>query len=156
MTFNITYSATRRWIAALGLAALALLPEGARAADPDVNLPAVKAVCGRCHSESVFLNQTRSWDRWNDVFADMVSRGADGTDEQMKGVATFFLENLTVVNVNTAPLDELAGVLGVTEQVAQDIISRRERQKFSSLAQLRAVPGVDKSKIEQKKSRIFF
>ena len=54
-----------------------------RAADPDLDLQAVQAVCGRCHTTAVFLSQPRSWDRWNDVFADMTRRGANGTDEQL-------------------------------------------------------------------------
>jgi len=127
-----------------------------RAADPDPNLKAVQAVCGRCHTIAVFLKQTRSWDRWNDVFADMTQRGANGTDEQLAQVTAFFLENLTLVNVNSSPADELAGVLGVSDEVAQDIIARREQQPFANLAQLRAVPGVDSEKLEQRKSRILF
>jgi len=128
----------------------------ARAADPDPNLKAVQVVCGRCHTTGVFLNQTRSWERWNDVFADMTQRGANGTDEQLAQVTTFFLENLTLVNINSSPAEELAGVLGVSDDVAQEIIARRERQPFANLVQLRAVPGVDAAKLDQRKSRILF
>jgi competence ComEA-like helix-hairpin-helix protein len=102
------------------------------------------------------MKQPRSWDRWNDVFADMTKRGANGTDEQLARVTTYFLENLTIVNVNTSPADELAGVLGVSDEVAQAIIARRERQPFANIAQLRAVPGVDPGHLEQRKSRILF
>ncbi|HZT34120.1 MAG TPA: helix-hairpin-helix domain-containing protein [Bryobacteraceae bacterium] len=128
----------------------------ARAADPDPDLQAVQAVCGRCHTLAVFLNKPRSWSRWNDVFADMTQRGATGTDEQLERVTRYFLENLTLVNVNSSPADELAWVLGVPDDVAQAIIARRERQRFTTLAELRAVPGVDAAKIEQRKSRILF
>ena len=99
-------------------ARLCHLRERRRAADPDPDLQAVQAVCGRCHTTAVFLNKPRSWDRWNDVFADMTKRGANGTDEQLERVTTYFLENLTLVNVNTSPADELAGVLGVSDDVA--------------------------------------
>ena len=127
-----------------------------RAADPDPNLQAVQTVCGRCHTAEVFLNKPRSWDRWNDVFADMTQRGANGTDEELARVTTYFLENLTLVNVNTSPAEEIAGVLGVGNDVAEAIISKRKRQPFADLAQLRAVPGVDPGKLEQRKSRILF
>jgi len=126
------------------------------AADPDPDLQAVQQVCGRCHTIAVFLNKPRSWDRWNDVFADMTQRGANGTDEQLERVTRYFFENLTLVNVNTSPAEELIGVLGVREEVAQEIIARRERQPFSSLAQLGAVPGVNAKTLEQRKSRIQF
>ena len=128
----------------------------ASAADPDPNLEAVQTVCGRCHTTAVFLDKPRSWDRWNDVFADMTQRGANGTDEQLERVTTYFLENLTFVNVNTSPAEEIAGVLGVGDDVAQAIIASRQRQPFANLAELRAVPGVDPAKIELRKSRILF
>jgi competence ComEA-like helix-hairpin-helix protein len=105
---------------------------------------------------AVFMKEPRSWDRWNDVFADMTKRGANGTDEQLARVTTYFFENLTLVNVNSSPADEIAGVLGVSEDVAQAIIARREHQPFANIAQLRAMPGVDAGKLEERKSRILF
>lgn len=143
----------------IAVAAVSVAFEGAtvRAAEePDLDLQAVQAVCGRCHTSAVFMKEPRSWERWNDVFADMTKRGANGTDEQLARVTTYFLENLTLVNVNTSPADELTGVLGVRDDVAEDIIARRQRQPFAGIAQLRAVPGVDPGKLEQRKSRILF
>ena len=125
-------------------------------ADNDAELQSVQMVCGRCHTTAVFLNKPRSWERWNDVFADMTRRGANGTDEQLALVTTYFQENLTLVNVNSSPADEIAGVLGVGEDVATAIIARRQRQPFGNIAQLRAVPGVDPVKLESRKSRILF
>lgn len=144
------------WTVAVAAGAVAIGAGAASAADPDPDLQAVETVCGRCHTTAVFLNQPRSWDRWNDVFADMTKRGANGTDEQLARVTTYFLENLTLVNVNTSPADELAGVLGVGDEVANAIIARRQREPFANIAQLRAVPGVDPDKLEQRKNRILF
>jgi competence ComEA-like helix-hairpin-helix protein len=157
-------TAPRRWhtrrsaalACAIAVAAVSFEAGTARADDPDPDLQAVQVVCGRCHTIAVFLKQPRSWDRWNDVFADMTQRGASGTDEQLARVTTYFLENLTLVNVNTSPADELAWVLGVGDNVAQDIIARRQHQPFANIAQLRAVPGVDPTKLEQRESRILF
>jgi len=152
----VTVGAIARTVA-VAAAALAIGSGTARAADePDLDLQAVQAVCGRCHTSALFMKQPRSWDRWNDVFADMTKRGASGTDDQLARVTTYFLENLTLVNVNTSPADELAWVLGVPDEVAQALIARRQRQPFANLAQLRAVPGVDPDKLEQRKSRILF
>jgi competence ComEA-like helix-hairpin-helix protein len=144
------------WTVAVAAASVVFGIGVATAADPDPDLEAVQAVCGRCHTTEVFLNKPRSWDRWNDVFADMTKRGANGTDEQLARVTTYFLQNLTLVNVNTSPADELAGVLGVGDDVAEAIIARRQRQPFANIAQLGAVPGVDPGKLEQRKSRILF
>lgn len=141
------------WIAAV-IAASG--PGTAWAADSDANLDAVQTVCGRCHTTDVFLGKPRTWERWNDVFADMTQRGAQGTDEQLARVTQYFLENLTIVNVNTSPVDEIAGVLGVGQDVAEAIITSRQRKPFANVAELRAVPGVDPSKLELRKSRILF
>jgi len=138
------------------IVATAFVAATALAAEPDPNLEAVQTVCGRCHSTAVFLDKPRSWDRWNDVFADMTQRGANGTDEQLERVTTYFLEHLTIVNVNTSPAEEIAGVLGVGDDVAGAIIARRQRQPFANLAELGAVPGVDPAKLELRKSRILF
>ena len=140
----------------LWIIAAAFVTETAAAADPDPNLEAVQTVCGRCHTTAVFLDKPRSWDRWNDVFADMTQRGASGTDEQLQRVTRYFFENLTLVNVNTSPAEELIWVLGVREEVAQAIIAQRQRQPFSNLAQLSAVPGVNAKTLEERKSRIQF
>jgi DNA uptake protein ComE-like DNA-binding protein len=147
----MTASHVAGWIVATALVAATAL-----AADTDPNLEAVQTVCGRCHTTAVFLDKPRAWDRWNDVFADMTQRGANGTDEQLERVTTYFLENLTFVNVNTSPADEIAGVLGVGDDVARAIIASRQRQPLANLAALLAVPGVDPAKLELRKSRILF
>jgi hypothetical protein len=143
-------------LACAGVFAAVFMPKATRAADPETDLQAVQQVCGRCHTIAVFLKEPRSWDRWNDVFEDMTRRGATGTDEQLEQVTRYFFENLTLVNVNTSPAEELIGVLGVRDEVAQEIIARRERQRFSDLAQLRAVPGVNAKILEERKGRIQF
>src|SRR5205823_2810694 len=83
VTFSAAYSWTFTVLAAVCAAFTAVT---ASAADPDPDLQAVQTVCGRCHTTDVFLNKPRSWDRWNDVFADMTKRGANGTDEQLARV----------------------------------------------------------------------
>jgi hypothetical protein len=137
-------------------AALAFVTPAGLAEDPDLDGKAVQTVCGRCHSTALFERKPQSWERWNDVFADMTQRGATGTDEQLVRVTRYFLENLTLVNVNSSPAEELTWVLGVREEVAQDIIARRMRRPFANIAELLAVPGVDGAKLEQRKSRILF
>jgi len=71
-------------------------------------------------------------------------------------ITRYFLENLTQVNVNTAPPDELAGVLGIADEVAQAIVARRQKRPFASLDELQAIPGVDGRTLETRKDRILF
>jgi DNA uptake protein ComE-like DNA-binding protein len=125
-------------------------------AQESADLQAVKEVCGKCHAISVFLDKPRSWERWNDVFADMTRRGADGTTEQLALVTRYFLQNLTLVNVNTSPAEELGWVLEVSDDVVATIVERRQLKTFANLAQLKALPGIDAAKLEQRKTRIAF
>ena len=140
-----------RW----SFAVIAACAVASAASDANPDREAVEAVCGHCHTTAVFLNKPRSWDRWNDVFADMTKRGAKGTDEQLEKVTRFFLENLTLVNVNTSASEELAGVLGVSDEVAQAIIDTRQRHRFENIAELRAFPGVNADILEERKPQFF-
>ena len=141
--------------AAVGLV-LSLVGSGASAQDRDPNRPAVDAVCGRCHGAAQFMDRPRSWERWNDVFHEMTRIGATGTEEQLEQVTSYFLDHLTTLSVNTATGEELAWVLGVSDEVAQSIIARRKQQPFKDLAQLSAVPGVKRERLERLKARIAF
>lgn len=148
-------SSRLRKAAATGLA-LGLLGSGAWAQDADPNRPAVDAVCGRCHGAAQFMDRPRSWERWNDVFREMTRIGATGTEAQLEQVTAYFLDHLTTLNVNTATGEEMAWVLNVSEAVAQDVIARRQRAPFKSLAQLSAVPGLNRERLERLKTRIEF
>jgi DNA uptake protein ComE-like DNA-binding protein len=142
---------------AILLAAALALSAGAAAAQPaDPNLPAVTAVCGRCHGAAQFMDKPRSWDRWNDVFREMSRLGATGTDEQLEQVTTYFLDHLTTLNVNTGSAEELAWVLNVPDAVAEAIVERRQKSRFTSLAQLETVPGVSRERLQLLKPRIEF
>ena len=144
--------------AVIGAATVALLTAAGLSEDPDPDLDgkAVQAVCGRCHSTALFEKKPRSWERWNDVFADMTQRGATGSDEELMRVTRYFLENLTLINVNKSSSEELAGVLGVPDEVAQAIIARRQQRPFIDLKELCAVPGVNADTAEKRKARILF
>jgi competence ComEA-like helix-hairpin-helix protein len=86
----------------------------------------------------------------------MMERGADGTDDELDGVSRYFLENMTLVNVNHSPAEELRGVLGIGGDVDEAIIARRAYQPFKNLAQLREIKGIDPNILEQRKGRILF
>jgi len=147
-----------RHTAALVICVTAVVYAASMADDSTTELDrqAVQAVCGHCHTVAVFANNPRSWARWNDVFADMTQRGATGSDEQLTRVTRYFLENLTIVNVNSSPPDELKWVLGIDDDAVQAIIARRQRRPFADIADLRAISGVDPGKLEKRKSRIRF
>jgi DNA uptake protein ComE-like DNA-binding protein len=126
------------------------------AEDNSQNLADVKAVCTRCHTADAFLSTPRSWQRWNDVFHQMMERGATGTESQLAGVTEYFLSNLTIINVNTSPADEIEWVLNATPSVRDFIVERRVSQKFTSLGDLSSVPGIDQERVRRLGARILF
>ena len=141
---------------AICVAAVAFPAGAADESTAGLDRQAVQAVCGHCHTVDVFMNKPRSWGRWNDVFADMTQRGATGSDEQLTRVTRYFLENLTIVNVNSSPAEELKWALGIGDDAVQAIMERRQHQPFTGITDLRSISGVDPGKLEQRKSRILF
>lgn len=110
---------------------------------------AVAAVCTVCHSSSQFLSTPRGSDRWEQVFADMSGYGADGTDDQLDRVVNYFQKNLTVINVNTSPVEDVEQTLQVSDQVAAEIMARRKLRVFTGMDDLSKIPGMGRSVLEK-------
>jgi DNA uptake protein ComE-like DNA-binding protein len=116
--------------------------------DPQ-DFQAVADVCTRCHAASQFLTTPRSDSRWEQVYEEMTTNGATGTDDQLNRVVSYFQKNLTVINVNTSPPDELGPTLQVSDSVVAAIVARRAEKKFASIDDLAGVTGVDRSVLEK-------
>jgi hypothetical protein len=124
-------------------------------ADP-IDIQSVSIVCGRCHAASLYLTSARSYSRWEEVFARMSRYGANGSDDQLYGVIRYFDRNLTIVNVNTSPVEELGPVLQVSDATADAIAALRSRKAIASIDELKRVDGVDFKVLEtlQAKGRL--
>jgi len=66
------------------------------------------------------------------------------------------MSNLTIINVNTSPADEIEWVLNASPSVRDFIVERRASQKFTSLADLSSVPGIDQERLRRLEARILF
>ncbi len=84
-----------------------------------------------------------SYEAWHDTVQTMVDRGASGTDAQFDDVMDYLHRTMTTINVNAADVGELEIVLDVNEATAKAIVARRNSRKFSGLADLKSVAGVD-------------
>ena len=116
----------------------------------------LKAVCAKCHNLEIVMDTPMTFDAWHETVQAMVDRGASGTDEQFDDIMDYLHRTMTTIDVNTADANELEIVLNVSETAAQAIIARRRRQKFTDLADLKSVRGVDASAIDSKAPLIFF
>lgn len=106
------------------------------------------------------MGQPRSEDGWGDVVANMVQRGASGTEDEFYEVIQYLTKNikpLPKVNVNKATAQELEDGLGLSTESAKAIVDAREKSgEFKSLDDLKKVPGVVAAKITSRKNLITF
>jgi hypothetical protein len=61
---------------------------------------------------------------------------------------SYFQKNLTVINVNTSPADEIGPTLQVNQEVLDTLMARRRVRPFQSVADLVAV-GVNQTVAEK-------
>ena len=116
--------------------------------DPQ-DFQAVTTVCTVCHAASQFLTTPRSGIRWQQVYDEMSGLGAIGTDDQLDRVVTYFQKNLTVINVNTSPADDLGPTLQVSDDVVAAVMARRAQHSFIGIDDLGKIPGIDRSVLEK-------
>ena len=112
--------------------------------DPDpADAKAVAAVCTACHSSAQFLTAARPYLRWEQTMQDMLDRGAVATDEQLDHILSYLVKNITIVNVNSSPPDQLGMTLQIPSAVAEDIVAKRAAHPFTSVDELKAVKGIN-------------
>lgn len=110
---------------------------------------AIAAVCTVCHAASQFLTTPRSSSRWQQVYDEMSALGAIGTDDQLDRLVAYIQKNLTVINVNTSPADDLGPTLQVNDNVVAAILARRAEHSFTGIDDLSKIPGIDSSILEK-------
>jgi DNA uptake protein ComE-like DNA-binding protein len=124
--------------------------------DDPADAEAVQQICTACHSSSQFLGTPRSSSRWEQLFGQMAQQGARPTDAQVDQIVRYFQRNLTVINVNTSPMEELGPTLQTDPDATTAIVLRRGQRKFTGITDLAAIPGVNRSVLEQLKDRLQF
>jgi len=121
---------------------------------------ATTRICLDCHGTGNFRQMRLSHDDWADQVAEMVDRGAKGTEKDLAAVTDYLAQNFgtdSKINVNTAPLVELKTILRITAQEAMALIQYRDANgKFKEWQDLQKVPGVEARKIESKKDLMAF
>lgn len=94
---------------------------------------------------------------WRQNVDDMISRGAEGSEEDMDAVVAYLTAYFGKVNVNTATVQDLVKVLELSGKEAQAIVSYREKNtKIKDFEELKNVPGVSAEKLQAKRGLIAF
>ena len=129
----------------------------------------VQEKCVVCHALTVVTSKHSSRKEWDQVVNQMVSRGADLTDEEIDTVIEYLSKNYgpldqtatpageAPVNVNKASADDLESSLGLAKPEAEAIVKYRDQKgNFKTWQDVAAVPGVPAAKIEGLQKRITF
>lgn len=119
-------------------------------------------LCSQCHAAEVVMSVRQDRGGWAGTVRKMSALGAKGTDDEFRAVlgylATHFpAEALPRLNVNTATAIELESGLTLRRSQAAAIIAYRSQHgNFTSLDDLKKVPGLDSATIDAKKDRLTF
>ena len=141
------------------------LPEGKGRAQ-------TQRICGMCHDVQMAVHSRHSKEAWSGIVDDMVSRGAQGTDDDFELVLRYLAANFgpkaieegdsrsaagQKIAINNAAAKEIADSLGLSEKDAGAIVEYRAAHgAFKEWADLEKVTGIDLKKLESQKDRIVF
>jgi competence protein ComEA len=119
---------------------------------------AFQKICTGCHALESVVRSRNSRERWGEVVDDMVSRGAQGSDDEIDKVIEYLATNFSKrINVNKAGSGELAKGLRISGKDADAIVSyRAEHGVFKELGDLKKVPGLDAKRVDEWKDRVEF
>lgn len=119
---------------------------------------ATGAVCLNCHGwDSIFGGPRQTADQWDFVVSEMVSRGAQGTPDQLELIRRYLKWSWGAVWINRATADDLAQVVGLSPEDAAAVVAwREEHGDFTDLESLKEVPGVDPAVIDAQADAIMF
>ncbi|MDR3698327.1 MAG: helix-hairpin-helix domain-containing protein [Candidatus Sulfopaludibacter sp.] len=115
-------------------------------------------MCSNCHGLEQVTSVKNSKMQWTYVVDDMVSRGAEGTDEEVNAVIGYLAQNFgKPVNVNTATAKEIEAGLSFTAAQSESIVQyRTDKGAFKTYEDLLKVPGLDAGLVEEQKKNILF
>ena len=114
-------------------------------------------LCINCHPWDNITHVRRTLREWDLTIANMVTRGAVGSESQFAIVKKFLGRYYGIVNVNTAPAEEIATVLGLPVKEAGAIVEyRKANGKFADVAALGKVSPLVKAKVEEQPDAVMF
>ena len=117
----------------------------------------LERVCIACHPFDNIIKTRRTARDWNDMVVTMSQRGAPGTEPEFAAIKKYLKRYYGVVRVNTASAEELSDVLGLSSKAAAAVVEYRTAHgKFTDLASLAKVEGVDKAKLDEQPEALKF
>lgn len=113
-------------------------------------------VCNDCHGPESVLGHLKTHDEWKQTLDDMASNGAAGSDEEWEQIQAYLDRHFSFIKINAATTADLASTLDVPASVAAAIVQRRSSGGIKSIEDLKAIPGIDATRIDARKDRLIF
>jgi competence ComEA-like helix-hairpin-helix protein len=118
----------------------------------------VERTCAKCHTMVSTYRMRNTRERWAQIVDDMVSRGAEATDDEIEQIIDYLAAHYGAkVNVNKANPEELSTSLRISLPAAKSIVEYRIKNgAYGKVEDLKPVPNVDWKAIESQKDRLEF
>ena len=114
-------------------------------------------VCNDCHGPESVLGHLKTHDEWRKTLDEMANNGAQGSDEEWSQIQTYLDKHYSLIFINKATMKDLEFTLDIAPAVAEAIVSRRtDKGDYTSIDDLKHVPGVPADTIEARKDRLVF
>lgn len=118
---------------------------------------AVQKICSNCHDVTTVTGARRTRKGWEQNVDDMVTRGAEGSEQELQAVVDYLTKFYGKTNVNAATAKEMEDSLGLSAKEAEAIIAYREQNgNIKNFEQLKQVPGVNGDALQTKRAQIAF
>lgn len=109
-------------------------------------------VCGACHSVSL-ISDFKSVAEWDETVDAMIERGAKMTGTERAAALRYLASRFGRVNVNAAPAGEIAQVLDIPSDAADNLVAHRPYRNLDELRNAGAVPA---AKLDSLRDHIAF
>jgi competence protein ComEA len=118
----------------------------------------LQRMCSNCHGLDQVTAARYSKKFWGSVVDDMVSRGAEGSENDVNLVIGYLSRNFgKPVNINTATAKEIETDLSFTPAESELVVKyRTDKGAFKSYEDLQKVPGLRADLLEEQKKNIVF
>jgi competence ComEA-like helix-hairpin-helix protein len=115
-------------------------------------------MCSNCHALKQVTRKTYPRKFWESVVDDMVSRGAEGTEDEANIVTSYLSRNFgKAVNINQATAKEIQAGLSFTAPQSEIIVKyRTESGPLKSFEDLQKIQGLNAKRLDEQKKNIVF
>jgi competence protein ComEA len=117
-----------------------------------------QAVCSECHEPARAADKQWTRAQWKDKVLEMLQESPDVSEMEREQIVEYLSRNFAKkVNVNKAPVAEIAATLEIASKDAAAIVAYRESKGgFKTLDDLKKVPGLEAREVDANRRRVEF